>query len=129
MATDERRAWSLGVTSLIAYAIYLLLLVSGSSYVPALLWTVGGAIAGNIVFGMFFLGDRRTDQRDREIGRFGDHIGQSLVVAGAVAALLLAITETGYFWIANVIYLGFVLSAVLGSVARIVAYRRGFQAW
>ena len=32
-------------------------------------------------------------------------------------------------WIANVIYLCFTLSAVVGSVAKIVAYRRGFQSW
>ncbi|MFI5933951.1 hypothetical protein [Actinoplanes sp. NPDC051494] len=129
MTTEERRAWSLAVIGLFAYVIYLVLLLAGLSYVPALLGTVGGAIAGNIVAGVFFAGDRRTDQRDREIGRFGDHIGQSLVVAGAVGALLLALTEARYFWIANVIYLGFVLSAVLGSVAKIVAYRRGFHPW
>ena len=29
------------------------------------------------------------------------------------------------FWIANAVYLGFVLSAVVGSVAKVVAYRRG----
>ena len=37
--------------------------------------------------------------------------------------------EVGHFWIANAVYLCFVLSAVLGSVAKIVAYRRGFQPW
>ncbi|MFF5083736.1 hypothetical protein ACFY36_42370 [Actinoplanes sp. NPDC000266] len=78
---------------------------------------------------MFFGKDRQTDQRDREIGRFGDHIGQSLVVAGAVTAMLLAFAEVRHFWIANVIYLSFVLSAVLGSTARIFAYRRGFHPW
>jgi hypothetical protein len=34
-------------------------------------------------------------------------------------------TRCDYFWIANVIYLGFVLSAVAGSVVKLVAYRRG----
>ena len=37
----------------------------------------------------------------------------------------LAMLEVAYFWIANAVYLAFFLSAVLGSVARIVAYRRG----
>jgi hypothetical protein len=46
-----------------------------------------------------------------------------------VAALLMAMAEWDHFWIANVIYLAFVLSAILGSVAKIVAYRRGFQPW
>jgi hypothetical protein len=33
------------------------------------------------------------------------------------------------FWIANVVYLAFVLSASPGSIAKIIAYRRGFQTW
>ncbi len=71
----------------------------------------------------------KKDQRDRQIYRFGEYIGQSFVMIGAVTALLLAMLEADYFWIANAIYLAFVLSAVLSTVAKIVAYRRGFQAW
>jgi hypothetical protein len=56
-------------------------------------------------------------------------IGQSSVVVGGVAALGMALAQWGHFWIANVIYLCFVLSAVVGSIAKIVAYRRGFQSW
>ena len=45
--------------------------------------------------------------------------------AGAAAALVMAMAKVDYFWIANVIYLGFVLWAVAGSVLKLVAYRRG----
>lgn len=48
---------------------------------------------------------------------------------GAVAALLMAMAELDHFWIANTIYLAFVLSAILGSMAKIAAYREGFQQW
>ena len=41
------------------------------------------------------------------------------------APLILAAAEADHFWIANTIYLAFVLSTVTGSVAKIVAYRRG----
>jgi hypothetical protein len=41
----------------------------------------------------------------------------------------MAMVELDYFWIANVIYLAFHLSAILGAAAKIVAYRRGFQPW
>ena len=41
----------------------------------------------------------------------------------------MAIADWDRFWIANVIYLGFVLSGVLSAVARIMAYRKGFQPW
>ena len=46
-------------------------------------------------------------------------------MAGAAAALFMAMAKVDYFWIANVIYLGFVLWAVAGSVLKLVAYRRG----
>jgi hypothetical protein len=47
------------------------------------------------------------------------------LVAGAAAALVMAMAKVDYFWIANVVYLGFVLWAVAGSVLKLVAYRRG----
>jgi hypothetical protein len=43
----------------------------------------------------------------------------------AAAALVMAMAKVDYFWIANVIYLGFVLWAVAGSALKLVAYRRG----
>ena len=63
--------------------------------------------------------------RDREIARFGEHASRWCVVGGAAAGLGMALRHWDYFWIANVIYLGFVLWAVVGSVLRLVAYRRG----
>jgi hypothetical protein len=103
-------------------------------YVETLLWTVGLSIAVQIVLSiavsMASPRDRDLrDQRDREIGRFGEHIGQSLVVTGGVAALVLAMVDADSFWIANVLFLCFTLSAVLSSVAKIFAYRRGFHPW
>ena len=94
-------------------------------------WVMGvAAVALHAVIGIFSPREAgKKDQRDREIYRFGEYIGQSFVVIGGVAALLMAMAEWGHFWIANIIYLGFVLSAVLGSVAKIVAYRWGFQPW
>ncbi|MBX6751872.1 MAG: hypothetical protein IRY85_19805 [Micromonosporaceae bacterium] len=65
-------------------------------------------------------GARQKDERDRAIDRLGDQVGQAFVVIGGIAALLMALAEWHWFWIANVLYLGFVLSAVLGSIAKIV---------
>jgi hypothetical protein len=50
------------------------------------------------------------------------------IMAGA-AALAMAMAELNHFWIANVIYLAFVLSSILGSATKIVAYRLGFHPW
>ena len=46
-----------------------------------------------------------------------------------MAALVLAMRELDPFWIANAAYLAFVLSAAVGSAAKIAAYRGGFQPW
>ncbi len=34
--------------------------------------------------------------------------------------------EADYFWIANALYLSFVVAMVVSAVVKIVAYRRGF---
>jgi hypothetical protein len=142
MAFEEKRAWIMVVVTVCAYAVYLGLILGRAgdiplaevSYVAPLLWSIGGAIAASIVLTIAAGiaapgGGRQKDQRDREINRVSEHIGQSFVVIGAVAALLMSLAELRHFWIANAIYLAFVLSAVLGSVAKIFAYRRGFQSW
>ena len=104
------------------------------SYVSTLLWAMGAWMAASIVAHIAAAiaspkdADKK-DQRDREISRFGEYIGQSFVVIGGVAALAMAMAELDHFWIANVIYLAFALSSVLGATAKIVAYRRGFQQW
>ena len=140
MASEEKRAWIFASVSAVTYAVYLVIVlgrvgetpVTQVHYRSALLWMVGVSVVSSIVLNIAVgVGSRgaKKDQRDREIARFGDHVGQSLVVAGGVAALLLAMVEADYFWIANVLYLGFTLSALLGSTAKIVAYRRGFHPW
>jgi uncharacterized protein YqhQ len=72
---------------------------------------------------------RLTDERDRLIGALGDRVGSSFVVIGAVAAMLMAMAGWDRFWIANVIYLCFFLSAILSSVAKVIAYRKNVPQW
>jgi hypothetical protein len=140
MSSEEKRAWIMAAVTVAAYAVYLTIILGRAGhgalvdvpYVTAMLWTIGVAIVANIalvtVVAIASPKDcDKKDERDREIYRFGEYIGQSLVVAGAVAALVMSIARVDYFWIANVIYLAFVLSAILGSVTKIVAYHRGFQ--
>ncbi|MEV7603569.1 hypothetical protein AB0O91_39990 [Kitasatospora sp. NPDC089797] len=142
MAFEEKRAWILGLVSVVAYALYLTVVLDSSvegelartPYVATLLWTVGGSILASI--GLTVLtavvspeGANHKDQRDREIHRFGVHVGQGFLVLAVVAGLVLAMARCDPFWIANAIFLGVVLSAVLGAVAKIAAYRWGAQPW
>lgn len=140
MSLEERNAWVMLVVAPVGYAVYLAWVLrdaaggalSAVEYRPAMLWTIGGAIVAaivlNIVFAMFFArGKTIKDQRDRDIYRLGEYTGQSFVVIGGLAGLILAMLKVEPFWIANAIYLCFVLSALLGSVAKIGLYRFGFH--
>ncbi len=139
---EEKRAWIMLVVSVIAYAGYVAVVLgrhdggplTAVPYVGALLWTVGGAMVASMLaeIGMGMASPRASrvkDDRDREIGRLGDHVGHAFVVIGAVSALLMAMAEWDWFWIANVIYLCFLLSAVIGSLAKVIVYRRGVPQW
>jgi hypothetical protein len=142
MTHEEKRAWVRLVVAVLGYGAYLVVVLSRAGgrpltdvpYESALLWTVGAGIAAAIVAEIVMAAvnpgaSRVTDVRDREIGRLGDHVGQAFVAIGAVAAMLLAMADRDPFWIANVIYLCFTLSAIVGGVAKVVVYRRGLPEW
>ncbi|WP_405496286.1 hypothetical protein [Nocardia sp. NBC_00511] len=141
MPYEEKRTWILGAAAVVSYAIYLIVVLARArhsaltevAYVAPLLWAVGGSILASVLASIAVsIGSRdrdRRDQRDREIDRRGTHVGNAFVVLGAVAALILALADGDRFWIANVIYLGFTLSAVVGSAAKLVAYRHGVWPW
>ena len=68
----------------------------------------------------------RTDERDKQISRRGELIGYYVSSVGVVGAMALTMLEYDYFWIANALYLGFVIAALVSAAVKIVAYRRGF---
>jgi cell division protein FtsW (lipid II flippase) len=142
MSFKEKSAWIMVLVPIGVYSAYLSIILGRNEntrltevpYVSTMLWTIAAWIAASILAHVVVAvvspkdADKK-DQRDWEINRFGEYIGQSLVVVGGVAALGMSMAELSHFWIANAIYLAFVLSSLLGSVAKIVAYRRGFQRW
>jgi hypothetical protein len=71
--------------------------------------------------------DTQEDQRDRQVARYGDWVGLWPLVLGAGAALVLAMLEVDHFWVANAIYVGFVVSSLTNSVSRLLAYQRGLS--
>ena len=142
MSFKEKSTWIMAAVTAAAYLTYLTIILGRAdngpitevSYVATLLLTIGAVIVASIVAHIVvaIVSHRDIedeDQRDREIERFGDYFGQWPVAVGAVAALGMAMMELSYFWIANVIYLAFVISTLIESAAKIVAYRRGFQQW
>jgi hypothetical protein len=138
MSYEEKGTWVYLVTVVGAYAAYLVIILGRVHDTPVtevpygwvLLWTTVASVvastAGRTVVETARPSDsRRKDVRDKEIYRFGEYASRWCVVGGAAAAFFMALAKVDYFWIANVIYLGFVLWAVVGSVVKLVAYRRG----
>ena len=68
----------------------------------------------------------RKDERDKTISRRGDLIGYYVASAGMVGVLILTMLEADYFWIANALYLSFVVAMAVSSAVKLVAYHRGF---
>jgi hypothetical protein len=140
MSYEEKGTWVYLVAVAGAYAVYLAIIlgrvqgtpVSEVPYVSVLLWTTVASVVASTL-GRTLIetarpsDSRRKDVRDREIYRFGEYASRWFVVGGAAAGFFLALAKVDYFWIANVIYLGFVLWAIVGSVLKIVAYRRGLS--
>jgi|SRR5689334_1418716 len=139
---EEKRAWIMLVVNAAAYGIYVAIILSRADggaltsvhYAWVLLVTIVVAIVATIVLdivsGMFNRREARLkDVRDKEIGRLGDRVGQAFVIIGATAAMLMAMAEWNRFWIANVIYLCFAISSVLGSLTKVLVYRGRFPEW
>lgn len=84
-------------------------------------------VAGMIVLAA---ADRRQaddeDERDQLIERRGDQVGSYVLLVAALAAMALAMVEGDYFWIANALLAGLVLSELVKGVVMLAAYRRGF---
>jgi hypothetical protein len=142
MSFREKNTWAYLVIAVLGYAAYVAVVLSRLdggpltevAYVGPLLAAVGGAVTAGIVAGIVLgaaaRGERAVqDERERQIDRLGEHVGQGFLVLGGVGGLALALADADSFWIANVLYLGFVLSAVLSATARLVAFRRGFGPW
>ena len=147
MSFEEKSAWIMGVLAVGSGSVYLAVVLPQAGtrpitevpYIAPMLWCIGSSIVLSIVLHTIVSTLARTgegkkaalqkDERDREIYRLGEQVGQSFLVIGAVAALLMAMLRIDQFWIANAIFLAFVLSAILGSITKIVAYRRGYQSW
>ena len=139
MSFKEKSTWIMAITTFGAYVAYVSLIFGRAEntpltdvpYTTTLLWTISAmvvvAIVAHIVAAIAAPEDAdKEDQRDREIDRLGEYTGSWFVHIGALAALGMAAVELDHFWIANVLYLAIVLSALLASATKIVAYRRGF---
>ena len=142
MTYEERTTWAqllVAIVGTLAYVVIVLGKADGGplvdvAYQSTLLWVIGLSIVASILLSITFSilsGERsfRSDQRDKEISAFGTRMGQAWIVIGGLAAMLMAMAEWDWFWIANVIYFGFAIGSIFEGVAKVVAYRRGIPQW
>lgn len=142
MNYEERVAWVGLVVSIVSFAVYLTVLLTRATetpmpdtpYVDALVWTIGASIVVmiivSIVVGIVTHKEgHETDIRDKQIKARAEFTSRGFLIAGALAALIFAVIELDHFWIANVLYLGFFLSAQLEAITKIALYRGGVPAW
>lgn len=142
MSYHEKWTWAFGVIAVVAYGGYLCVVapqlfttpVADIAYAVPLFVSIGVAIVAGIIAGIVLgiisgHGSDKLDERDQKISRFGDYTGNAVVMVAGIVAMVLAVLDMDGFWIANVIYLGFIVAAVLSSIAKIAAYRGGLPTW
>ena len=142
MSSEERGQWVYLVAIGLTYAAYVTIVfrqatqtpIPDIDYIPTMLGAIGIGIALSIVgrIGAEIAGhvaepsdSHEPDERDRDIGRFGEYVAGTVLGVGMVVPFVLTLAEVDYFWIANTMYFAFVLSALVGAVMKLVAYRRG----
>ena len=101
--------------------------VSEIEYVRPMITAIIATIVAYIVVAISAPSEAdKKDERDKNINRFGESIGYSVLGLLILLPLGLAMAEFEPFWIANAIYLAGALAATISSIVKIVAYRRGF---
>ncbi|MFD1937013.1 MULTISPECIES: hypothetical protein [Nonomuraea] len=139
MSTEEKRVWIYAVIAVGVPVVYFATIlrqvastdVAHIAYVWPLLTAIGVAVAVNVVASIVtaIAAPREAnlkDERDTDIHRYGQRAEYYVLAVGSVAVLGLTLAKFEHFWIANALYLAFVLSALASAIVKIVAYRRGF---
>jgi hypothetical protein len=143
MSLEEKRWWTYAAIALVVPAIYFAIVLLQAAGTPVddiefqlPLLVAGGAgvilaVIANVVLRITSdiaspKGAARTDERDRDIHRLGEYVAGIVLAVAMAVPFILAMLEVDHFWIANAMYLAFVLSALAGSAVKLAIYRRGF---
>lgn len=142
MVYEERNVWAGLLVSVIAIATYIVVVLQSAGggplpdvdWFPLMLWTIGISIAATIIISILWgiiagakdpEGANRSDIRDRDISKMGSSVEQAFIVIAGLGVIVLCAIDADVFWIAHTMFLGFAVAAILGGVARVIAYRRG----
>ncbi len=150
MPFEEKMTWVSGVVTIIVPIVYVATMIGRLQSTPAadipfqrplivaivasVVLTIVGSIVMSIGTGITatIRGRKpedeidRKDERDKTISRHGDLVGFYVSSAGMVGVLILTMLEADHFWIANALYLSFVVATAISSAVKLVTYHRGF---
>jgi hypothetical protein len=150
MSFEEKFTWVNAVVTVIVAAVYCVLVFGQLGDVPAaeiayqrpmiiavvalivltivgtILMAIGTAVSAEITGSGSVDDVGRKDERDVRIGHRGMRASYVASSVGGLLALGLAMLEYDYFWIANVLFLSFVVAGLVSSAVKLMAYRRGF---
>lgn len=142
MVHAERNVWATLIATAVIIPGYIVIILLQAAqrplievdWFPIMLWAIGVSIVITIVLSIvwgIFAGAKDPDAigpadiRDRDINRMGARVEQSFTVIAGLGVIVLCGVGADVFWIANTMFLGFAVAALVGSVARLIAYRRG----
>ncbi len=139
MSYDEKRAWIYAAIAASLPAVYFVTILrqlattdaTEIAYIRPMLAAIGAAMVLNIVLSigaaLFSAEDHnKTDERDTSINLYGEYRAGVVLGVAMVVPFGLTLAGADHFWIAQGMYLAFVLSALASSLMKIGVYRRGF---
>jgi hypothetical protein len=139
MSFAEKGTWLSTGISLVAYILYWWIVLARARGAPIIEVTYGDVMLGcamavivtsivaHIVVAVLSPKDAdKKDQRDTDINRYGDAVSYYVLTLSVVAVLILTVTGTTPFWIANALYASCTVATLSGSIVKLVVYRRGF---
>jgi len=146
--TGERASWVAVVLTPLTAAGYFVVVLPQLVDTPArglawqlpMLWSIGINLVGTIVATILVtivvgIGaglrreelDTATDERDRDIDRYGGRVALTIAAGGLLAALVLAMLELDPFWIGSAAFLIGAIGATAGAIVQLRAYRGVFR--
>ena len=138
----EKSNWVVLVVAVPTLLVYVALVVpqvlgrpmAEVAWVEPMLFAIVGFIVANVLGNVVAAASNpaeadKKDQRDREIDRFGERVGNWLVIAGSIAALVLAMSRRTTSGSPTRSSWGASREPLLSSVTRIAAYHGPFQQW
>jgi hypothetical protein len=141
LTLEEKRTWAAAAIMIVTLIVYVGIITVRHfqpgplieiSWVAPMTWTFGLSGAASLAaIGIIGLrtpkSARKKDVRDADIERFGNTVSHAFVVMGGLAALILLLIDVDRFWIAHTLFYAFMVSGILGSFAKIAAYREGIE--